>query len=197
MESLKVIRVSGDRQYEVAPRGEAWLAKLGVNVAELRLVRRSFARQCLDWTERTPHRAVRVGCCHALAISDAGMGCAPPKDTRVANHAPGRKRVSCSIWHPGLAIIIAATSAATARDANPDNAETKRRNTPLSKSLANASRFSSFIRVVRFGPRRTTEHGQFRKVNLLMAKSRSKLRSANSRKKPASLSRGCSRLSIL
>ena len=45
--------------------------------------------------------------------------------------------------------------------------------------LANASRFSSFIRVVRFGPRRTTEHGQFRRVNLLTAKSRSKLRSAN------------------
>lgn len=61
MESLKVIQVSGDRQYEVVLRGEAWLAKLGVNVAELRLARRSFARECLDWTERTPHLAGALG----------------------------------------------------------------------------------------------------------------------------------------
>jgi hypothetical protein len=61
MESLKVIRACGERRYEVAPRGEAWLAKLGVNVEELRLARRSFARECLDWTERTPHLAGALG----------------------------------------------------------------------------------------------------------------------------------------
>jgi hypothetical protein len=57
MESLKIIRACEDRQYDVAPRGKAWLAELGVNVEEVRRGRRSFARECLDWTERTPHLA--------------------------------------------------------------------------------------------------------------------------------------------
>ncbi len=61
MESSKVIRACGDRRYEVAPRGEAWLAKLGVNVEQVRCSRRSFARECLDWTERTPHLAGALG----------------------------------------------------------------------------------------------------------------------------------------
>ncbi len=61
MESSKVIRACGDRRYEVAPRGEAWLAKLGVNLEQVRCSRRSFARECLDWTERTPHLAGALG----------------------------------------------------------------------------------------------------------------------------------------
>jgi DNA-binding transcriptional ArsR family regulator len=61
LESSNLIRARGNRQYEVAPRGEAWLAKLGVNVEDLRLARRSFARECLDWTERTPHLAGALG----------------------------------------------------------------------------------------------------------------------------------------
>jgi DNA-binding transcriptional ArsR family regulator len=61
LESSNLIRAREDRRYEVAPRGEAWFAKLGVNVVELRLARRSFARECLDWTERTPHLAGALG----------------------------------------------------------------------------------------------------------------------------------------
>jgi DNA-binding transcriptional ArsR family regulator len=61
LESSNLIRAREDRRYEVSPRGEAWFAKLGVNVVELRLARRSFARECLDWTERTPHLAGALG----------------------------------------------------------------------------------------------------------------------------------------
>jgi DNA-binding transcriptional ArsR family regulator len=61
LESSNVIRARGNRQYEVAPRGEVWLAKLGVNLEQVRSSRRSFARECLDWTERTPHMAGALG----------------------------------------------------------------------------------------------------------------------------------------
>jgi DNA-binding transcriptional ArsR family regulator len=61
LESSNLIRARSNRQYEVAPRGEAWLAKLGVDVEQVRCSRRSFARECLDWTERTPHLAGALG----------------------------------------------------------------------------------------------------------------------------------------
>jgi len=50
LESAKVIQAHGDRQYEVGPRGEKWLAKFGVDLERARNARRSFARECLDWT---------------------------------------------------------------------------------------------------------------------------------------------------
>ena len=61
LESSSVIRARGNRQYEVAARGEALLANLGVNLEQVRSTRRSFARECLDWTERTPHLAGALG----------------------------------------------------------------------------------------------------------------------------------------
>ncbi|TQL67011.1 DNA-binding transcriptional ArsR family regulator [Nocardioides albertanoniae] len=43
--------------YDVSAAGEAWFAELGVDVSAERARRRSFARPCLDWTERRPHLA--------------------------------------------------------------------------------------------------------------------------------------------
>jgi len=43
--------------YDVTPAGADGLAELGVDVATARARRRSFARPCLDWTERRPHLA--------------------------------------------------------------------------------------------------------------------------------------------
>ncbi len=64
------------------------------------------------------------------------------------------------------------------RDANP-RCRNKAQEYSFIEMLADASRFSSFIRVGRSGRRKMMEHGPFRRVNLLTAKSRSKLRSAN------------------
>jgi DNA-binding transcriptional ArsR family regulator len=61
LESSRAIRAHGNRQYEVAPQGEALLANLGVNLEQVRSSRRSFARECLDWTERTSHLAGALG----------------------------------------------------------------------------------------------------------------------------------------
>jgi DNA-binding transcriptional ArsR family regulator len=43
--------------YAVTPAGAHWFADLGVDVDAVGAQRRSFARPCLDWTERRPHLA--------------------------------------------------------------------------------------------------------------------------------------------
>lgn len=55
-----LITLSEDR-FELSERGGAWFDALGVEVAALRTKRRSFARSCLDWSERRPHLAGALG----------------------------------------------------------------------------------------------------------------------------------------
>jgi DNA-binding transcriptional ArsR family regulator len=45
----------------VTPLGEAFFAKLGVDLSSARQSRRVFCRPCLDWSERRPHLAGAVG----------------------------------------------------------------------------------------------------------------------------------------
>jgi len=61
LERKEVLRPCREREYELGKRGADWFADLGVNVAALRRSRRSFARQCLDWSERRPHLAGALG----------------------------------------------------------------------------------------------------------------------------------------
>lgn len=61
LETFGVLRVRGERDYEMGPEGDAWFARLGVDVDALRGSRRSFARRCLDSTERKPHLAGALG----------------------------------------------------------------------------------------------------------------------------------------
>lgn len=51
----------GDRDYELTTRGEDFLGKWKIDAGELRRSRRSFARRCLDWTERQDHLAGALG----------------------------------------------------------------------------------------------------------------------------------------
>jgi hypothetical protein len=51
----------GGGSYSVTPAGASWLARLDIDVAELERKRRSFARVCLDWSERRPHLAGSLG----------------------------------------------------------------------------------------------------------------------------------------
>jgi DNA-binding transcriptional ArsR family regulator len=50
-----------DGSYRLTRPGRARLEGLGVDVAAAEAGRRSFARQCLDWTERRPHLAGALG----------------------------------------------------------------------------------------------------------------------------------------
>ena len=56
----------GDREYELTRRGEEFLAKWKIDAEDLRHSHRSFARRCLDWTERQDHLAGALGAaiCH-------------------------------------------------------------------------------------------------------------------------------------
>jgi DNA-binding transcriptional ArsR family regulator len=61
LERSRVIRVRGERDYELGPEGAAWFEAFGLDITALRRSRRSFARRCLDWTERRPHVAGALG----------------------------------------------------------------------------------------------------------------------------------------
>jgi DNA-binding transcriptional ArsR family regulator len=66
------LRTVAGRDYDVTPQGEELLGGLGVDVAELRRQRRAFARQCLDWTERTPHLSGALGAALLARLLDLG-----------------------------------------------------------------------------------------------------------------------------
>jgi DNA-binding transcriptional ArsR family regulator len=71
LEGSKIIRISGEREYELGRDGRSWFLNLGIDTGALRCSRRSFARQCLDWTERRPHLAGALGaelCARTLAL---------------------------------------------------------------------------------------------------------------------------------
>ena len=54
--------VAGDAgNYVLTPSGHRFLASLGIDVDGATRARRSFARQCLDWSERRPHLAGALG----------------------------------------------------------------------------------------------------------------------------------------
>jgi DNA-binding transcriptional ArsR family regulator len=55
-----LIEVIGTK-YNVTHLGEAWFQSIGINVDELKSQKRSFAHQCLDWSERKHHIAGALG----------------------------------------------------------------------------------------------------------------------------------------
>lgn len=61
LEEENAIRARGEQDYELGRRGKEYFAKLGIAVDQWRGSRRSFARQCVDWTERRPHIAGALG----------------------------------------------------------------------------------------------------------------------------------------
>lgn len=48
-------------EHDVTTAGERWFARIGVDVEAARASRRSFARACIDWSERRPHLAGALG----------------------------------------------------------------------------------------------------------------------------------------
>ena len=57
---MELIRCDGI-EHRVTHAGEPWFAAVGVDVEAARRARRSFARACLDWSERRPHLAGALG----------------------------------------------------------------------------------------------------------------------------------------
>lgn len=57
---------------ELTPRGEQVLRKLGVDVEGARGLRRRFAAECLDWTERRAHLGGALGAALTEALFEQG-----------------------------------------------------------------------------------------------------------------------------
>ncbi len=72
LQNLKVMRTAGTRDYKLGPKGPAWFAELGIDVLALARSRRTFARRCLDWTERKPHLSGALGAALFSRMLDAG-----------------------------------------------------------------------------------------------------------------------------
>jgi DNA-binding transcriptional ArsR family regulator len=53
--------VQNGAEHEVTAGGEAWFTDFGVDLERARREHRSFARACLDWSERRPHIAGALG----------------------------------------------------------------------------------------------------------------------------------------
>ena len=66
------VLIPRDTAYELTAAGEETLDRLGVDVAAARARRRSFARACLDWSERRPHLAGALGAAVAETILARG-----------------------------------------------------------------------------------------------------------------------------
>src|SRR5262249_42681660 len=58
---LKWLSGSGENSYDLTLEGVKSVAGLGIDVDELRKLRRRFAYACLDWSERRPHIGGALG----------------------------------------------------------------------------------------------------------------------------------------
>lgn len=76
---------------EVTSEGEAFLSRLGIDIAALARQRRMFCRPCLDWSMRRPHIAGAVGAALLNRFLRAGW-LRPVKDTRVLSVSPAGRR---------------------------------------------------------------------------------------------------------
>lgn len=59
--SKGMLVLRGEREYDLTPSGEELLTRWQIDIDMLRKMRRSFARRCLDWTERRDHLAGALG----------------------------------------------------------------------------------------------------------------------------------------
>ncbi len=56
-----VARIDSNREFDVTATGQEFLMQWRIDINKLRSKKRSFARRCLDWTERRDHLAGALG----------------------------------------------------------------------------------------------------------------------------------------
>jgi len=82
---------SGD--FALTRRGEAFLRDMGIALDRARESRRSFARPCMDWTERRPHLAGSLGACVLDHFLAAGWLARNPHDRALRITPEGRSEI--------------------------------------------------------------------------------------------------------
>lgn len=92
--------VGADGGYDVTPSGERWFAELGVDVAAARARRRSFARPCLDWTERRSHLAGALAADTTEVLLARGWFVHRAPDTRALRLTEAGTEALGGLWRP-------------------------------------------------------------------------------------------------
>lgn len=80
--------------FSPTPKGIRWFNELGIDCEALRDERRSFARACLDWTERRPHLAGSLGAAILQKMFDDSWLRRIPNTRAVLVTPKGRKALS-------------------------------------------------------------------------------------------------------
>ena len=83
--------VPSARDYVLTPAGERLFRRLAVDVAGARSARRSFARACLDWSERRHHLAGALGAALLDRLFELGWIERTPSSRAVRLSDPGRR----------------------------------------------------------------------------------------------------------
>lgn len=84
-------------EHEVTPAGESWFGRIGVDVEAARASRRSFARACLDWSERRPHLAGALGDALLAALVERGWILCHSGERAVELTQAGRRWLTSSV----------------------------------------------------------------------------------------------------
>lgn len=82
------------QNFNATSKGIRWFMELGIDCEALRTQRRSFARACLDWTERRPHLAGSLGAAILQKMFDESWLRRLPNSRAVLVTPKGRKALS-------------------------------------------------------------------------------------------------------
>jgi DNA-binding transcriptional ArsR family regulator len=85
----RALRRDGD-EYRLLRHGERLLSSIGVDLAAAEAARRSFARPCLDWSERRYHLAGALGAALTSRLLDLGWLARRPRTRAVTITEAGR-----------------------------------------------------------------------------------------------------------
>ena len=92
-----------ERDYELTASGENFLRKWAIDVGALRRSRRSFARRCLDWTERQDHLAGALGAAICGKLLDLRWISRDHRSRAVHVSVTGRRQLARLLDVPRLA----------------------------------------------------------------------------------------------
>jgi DNA-binding transcriptional ArsR family regulator len=84
-------------EHRILPAGGHWFAALGVDLDAAGRARRSFARACIDWSERRPHLAGAVGDALLTSLVERGWLLRHSGERTLELTAAGRRGLEVSL----------------------------------------------------------------------------------------------------
>ncbi|MGH6892976.1 MAG: ArsR/SmtB family transcription factor [Dongiaceae bacterium] len=86
-----------DDAFAVTKRGAAWFVGLGIDLDTARSLRRKFAAQCLDWSERRDHLGGALGAALAERLVDLGWIARKRNSRAVTVTEAGRRQLTSQL----------------------------------------------------------------------------------------------------